>query len=428
MTAVLLLRVPSTGDRVGPVDPPISQGLVAAALRAAGATAEVLDLTWAGERGVDLLATALDDDDLRVVGMSTYQTNIERCRRLAAFVRARRPDVRVLFGGPQATHMPAGGLAAMPEVDGLCRGPAEVVLPRYLAALDGEGGDPQPGFLHRHGGALVDSGRPPPLRDEDCEHSPWELGVWPLDRYPLAVTFASRGCPYGCTFCYTPASSGRKVNATPVDRVVRDVVTVARGTAEHLFFADPIFVVDRGRVERLLDRLAALDVALTLSCELRQEHVDDRLLASMAAAGFVKVAYGLETANAGVLRAVRKPTNLDRFRDVVARTMDHGIAVEVFYMYGLPGETFADVLRTFDFVAGLHPLVDRISEPQQLQLYFGTELAARPAHYGIEVIGTRPPYLSPGTSYRTRHLGPDDFAALEEEWASRQAAAAAGAR
>ena len=415
---ILLLRVPSSGDRVGAIDPPISQGLLAAALRARDVPASVLDLTYAGEHGVDELTAALTDPDLQIVGMSAYQTNTERCLAIARVVKELRPDVKVLMGGPQATHMPASGLAAMPDVDGLCRGPGEHALLEYISALT-RGDSHRPGFLHRVEERVVDGGCPAAPHPDQVA-SPLAAAVWPAERYPFAITFSSRGCPYACAFCYTPASSGRRMLYVPIDLVAREVELLAAAGVRHLFFADPIFIVDQARTRALLARLTALRSGLSFSCELRMEHADDELLAAMAGAGFVKVAYGLESASESLLAGVRKPTSLARFRDAVARTLGHGIAVEVFYMFGLPGETRDDVLRTFDFVASLHPVVNEISEPQQVQLYFGTEILDRHTAYGIELLGERAPYLSPGRSYRTTTLDPDDFAWLEQEWQARR--------
>ncbi|HEX3685560.1 MAG TPA: radical SAM protein [Bryobacteraceae bacterium] len=415
---VLLLRVPSTGDRVGAIDPPISQGLVAASLRTRGFAAEVLDLTWTGDSGLETLATALRDNSLSIVGMSAYQTNMERCLRIAAFIRRMRPDVRILLGGPQATHMPIAGLAAMADVAGLCRGPAEIALPAYIQAL-ARGESSYEGFLHRFEAGIVDGGRPPMPSPAEIR-SPVVDGLWPPDRYSFAVSFSSRGCPYGCSFCYTPASSGRRMLYSPLELVLREVALLASAGVPHLFFADPIFIVDQARTLELLEGLRLLHTGLSFSCELRFEHVTEEILAAMARAGFVKVAYGLETANERVLAGIRKSTDLQRFRETVRRTLAHGIAVEAFYMFGLPGETFDDVLRTFDFVASLHEVTDQISEPQQVQLYFGTNLLDRHQAYGIELLHEGPAYLSPAKNFRTQTLGPDDFSALEEEWKRRR--------
>jgi radical SAM superfamily enzyme YgiQ (UPF0313 family) len=404
------------------VDPPISQGLVAAALRKQGCEAEVLDLTWAGDSGLDRLEAMLREPKLSAVGMSTYQSNIERCLMLARLVRASRPDVHILFGGPQATHMPPAGLAAMPDVDALCRGSAELVLAPYVNALP-RGEFDGCGFLLRRGQSLVDGGHPPHPGPDDIA-SPFEGELWPLDRYPLGVTFSSRGCPYNCAFCYTPGSTGRRMTYLPVARVLRDVVLMARAGVQHILFADPMFVVDRERTLQLLGALSGLDSGVTFSCEARIEYIDAELLTAMSRVRFIKISFGLESANAEVLRGVRKPMDLECFRDVVLQTLSHGIAVETFYMYGLPGETYDDVLRTFDFVASLHDVVDNISEPQQVQLYFGTDLLSSHRAFGIKLLGERPAYLSPARQYRTATLGPDEFGALEQEWQRRHAAKA----
>lgn len=412
-----LLRVPSVGDRVGAIDPPISQGLAAAAVRAEGLEAQVIDLTYDADAGLERLLATLREPGSHVVGMSAYQTNIERCRSIARTVRAVRPDAHVLLGGPQATHMPIAGLAEMPEIDALCRGPAEAALPAFLRSLaDGDGA--YFGFLARREGRAAEFAPLPGARAA-APASPFLQALWPLDRYPFVVMFSSRGCPYGCAFCYTPASSGRKVSYEPLERVFADVAAVAAAGMRHVFFADPIFIVDRRRTLALvrgLERFAA--DGMTFSCELRVEHVDAELLGAMARARFVKVAYGLESANEAVLERVRKPMRLPEFRATVEATLAHGIAAEVFYMYGLPDETFDDVLRTYEFVASLPPVVGRLSEPQQMQLYFGTEVLRNSERFGIEILGKRAAYLSPGKSYRTRHLCPDQFADLEERWSS----------
>jgi len=414
---LVLLRVPSFGDRVGAIDPPISQGLVAAAVRARGFEAEVLDLTYGGDQGLSDLEESLSDSNLRVVGMAAYQTNLIRCLKIAALIRHLRPDIHILLGGPQATHMPLAGLAAMNDIDGLCRGPAEQVLPDYLSAL--VNGGSFPGFLHKCEDQIIDGGRPPVPSFDNLVQSPFEQQIWPLNRYPFTVMFASRGCPYGCAFCYTPASSGRRVSYVPLSRIVSDIALVARAGVKHVFFADPIFVVNRERTIRLLKLLQEQARDISFSCEMRIEHVDAEILENLAKAGFIKVAYGLETASPSVLQRIAKPTDLQYFKQMVEITLDHGIAVEIFCMYGLPGETIFDVHNTFDFIEGLPKSVQEISEPQQFQLYFGTELLMRHREFGIEVLGERPPYFSPGRSYRTQSLGPDEFAELEIEWKRR---------
>ncbi|MCG8427774.1 MAG: cobalamin-dependent protein, partial [Chromatiales bacterium] len=251
---LLLLRVPSTGAAAKCVDPPISQGLIAAAAQARGIRCEVLDLSFHGDDGIDLLLDAMNHRDLRVVGVSAYQTNIERCMQIARLVKGVRGDVKVILGGPQATHMPAIGLEAMPMVDGLCRGAGEHAMPQLLEALRA-GCETVPGFLLRTTDGLIEVGVPVMLPQVDSLPSPFRIPLWPLDRYPLGVLFSNRGCPHNCAFCYTPAASGRRLSQRVKEGVLKDIVAMAKANVEHVFFADPVFLPSAHRPLQLLEDL-----------------------------------------------------------------------------------------------------------------------------------------------------------------------------
>ena len=415
---VLLLRVPSTGEQRFAGDPPISQGLIAAVLWEAGISCEILDLSFEGDSGLNKLLAGLERTDLRVVGMSAFQSNIERCLQIAAIVRRIRSDVRILLGGPQATHMPAIGLREMPMIDGLCRGPGEYALPQYVNALRDAREEVAGWLLRTDSGGFVDS-RAALLPEHETFPSPYQCQLWPLDRYNIGVIFASRGCPYNCSFCYTPAISNQHLSLRTEERILRDILMLAEAGVRHVFFADPIFVVQRERCLRLLRDLGNLHTGITFNCETRVEAIDQELLEALSRAGCISISYGLETASSTVLAGVRKNINIKRFKEIVTMTLEHGILVELFCLYGLPGQTADDVRYTFDFIEGWGLAVQAAAALQQLQLYFGIEILRDPSRFGIEIIGKQPAYLSPGLSFRTTTLGPDEFQALESEWSIR---------
>ncbi|MCG8427884.1 MAG: radical SAM protein, partial [Chromatiales bacterium] len=276
-----------------------------------------------------------------------------------------------------------------------------------------------PGFLLRTTDGLIEAGVPEMLPQVDSLPSPFRIPRWPLDRYPLGVLFSNRGCPHNCAFCYTPAASGRRLSQRVREGVLKDIVEMAKANVEHVFFADPVFLPSAHRPLQLLEDLRELDTGLTFNCELRTEAVTPATLRAMRDAGFISISYGLETASSSVLDGVNKHVDLVRFREIVQMTLEHGIMVELFCIHGLPGQTVDDIKATFDFIESCGPAVQAAAAFQQLQLYFGIELLRDPGRYGIEIIGKRPPYLSPATSFRTASLGPDEFRMLEQEWEAR---------
>lgn len=417
MSEVVLLRMPSEGDTATTRDPPISQGLVAAALHAQGIDAKVVDLSLNAEAGLGALLAQMDEPGLKVVGISAYQSNIERSLRLADSLKKHRSDVKIVLGGPQVTHMPPDGLAEMVPIDALCQVPGEVGFPAFIEALR-ERTHAVPGWLVRTPDGSIERHSPgrwstPP------SPSPYLTAQFAVQDYPVAVVFSSRGCPYNCDFCYTPAASGRRMQYESIDRVVQEIECIATAGVREVFFADPIFVVERERTLVLLERLKDFARDMAFTCEMRIEMADPLLLEKMKEAGFNRISFGLESVSATVLERIKKPMEMERFEVAIKSAIALEVGVELFCLYGLPEQRLDDVRRTFDFVESFGPAVQAAVEPQQLQLYFGTAIAAKPQDYGIEVIGSRPAYLSPGTHYRTRWLGPEEFYAIEEEWERR---------
>jgi radical SAM superfamily enzyme YgiQ (UPF0313 family) len=127
------------------------------------------------------------------------------------------PDAVLVAGGEHVTALPAETLAAMPEVDAAVLGEGEETLAELLGCLAG-GGDPASvaGVVAR-GGSGPRFG-PPRKRIRAIDDIPapaWDL--LPLESYlgnekgfgvnrgRSMPVLATRGCPYRCTFCSSPA-------------------------------------------------------------------------------------------------------------------------------------------------------------------------------------------------------------------------------
>ena len=88
----------------------------------------------------------------------------------------------------------------------------------------------------------------------------------------------------------------------------------------------------------------------------------------------VWVELGLQTVNEEVAQRMNRCYALPVFEDAYRRLKEAGLTVIVHVIFGLPGETREDMLRTVRYLAGLEPVLDGI-KLQMLHILKGTKLA-----------------------------------------------------
>jgi anaerobic magnesium-protoporphyrin IX monomethyl ester cyclase len=232
-----------------------------------------------------------------------------------------------------------------------------------------------------------------------------------------AILLGSRGCPYRCAFCYTPAAFGKKIRYHSVDRVMEEIRWIVGKGLSRFWFADPSFTFDGKRVHQLLDTILSEELKADMWLETRVDLVEKGLLTKMRRAGVHTIAYGLESASEKVLEKIGKPLDLDRVEKAIRLAQEAGIEVELFSQYGLPGESYEDALKTFQFVQDNGVRVRGNTNPQQMQIYFGTEIERDPERFGIRSFPeTFPRYLSLGSRYETEAMTQEEIQQIGRLW------------
>jgi anaerobic magnesium-protoporphyrin IX monomethyl ester cyclase len=171
---------------------------------------------------------------------------------------------------------------------------------------------------------------------------------------PFATVQVMRGCPYGCSFCRTPAFSGRQTRMRPVDAVLEELHDlVARGIRDVAFLADT-FTVRREYTVALCDALAGL--GLRWYCTTRVDRVDEDLCRRMARAGCAAVAFGIESPDAWTLARVGKEfaaTTEVVVRGAIEAARAAGIQTLGYFILGFPWEDASALWATARYARGL---------------------------------------------------------------------------
>ncbi len=126
---------------------------------------------------------------------------------------------------------------------------------------------------------------------------------------------------------------------------------------------------------RMLDALRAtwgLAPGAEVTTEANPDSVTREGLAELAAGGFTRVSFGMQSAVPHVLAALERTHDPDRVPQAVAWAREAGLAVSLDLIYGTPGETLEDWRRSLDAVVACG--VDHVSA-YALTVEEGTKMA-----------------------------------------------------
>ncbi len=268
-------------------------------------------------------------------------------------------DVPVIVGGVHLGIYPLETLAHR-AIDYGVTGEAETTLVPLLVALS-RGEEPRgvPGVVYRDGeGRVRVTAAAPLLQNIDAAPFPArhliDNGLYYsfVSRYRnFSPIITSRGCPYRCIFCEQGSKPFRGRSAANVAAEL-EVGHREHGVCEFDFF-DSSFTIDKARVLAVCDEIRKRKLDIAWSARSRPDCVDREMLRAMARAGCMRIYYGIESGNTGILATLRKHSDLEQIRQVLDETRRAGIDTFGYFMIGSPGETFETVEQTIRFAIRL---------------------------------------------------------------------------
>jgi len=328
-----------------------------------------------------------------VVGLSCYVWNIRLLMAVAARVKARRPDIRVVVGGPEVGPVGAAVLMAHPAVDVVVCSEGELPFAGLIDAWrHGRDLSEVPGIVYRDGDRLVETAESPVLRDLNALPSPHDARyVGAGDGHGRVASIETqRGCVFRCNFCFYNKDLSIRNRRFDLDRVKREILFWLARDIDELFLMDPVFNLYADRAKEICRFIAAHNTRrIGVHAEVWAEFIDDELAALMKAANVVFLEVGLQTTDTGVLATVERRLKVQKFMDGIGHLAAHGLTYELQLIYGLPGETVDSFRRSLDFAARLEP-PDLSVFP--LMVLPGTELWRKAGPMGLR-FSPDPPYF-----------------------------------
>ncbi|MDO8774247.1 MAG: DUF4080 domain-containing protein [Burkholderiaceae bacterium] len=355
-------------------------------------------------RQTEELAAELLRLNPKVIGFGVYIWNVTPTCALVKRLKAQRPDIRIVLGGPEVSHE-TGEQEIVQLADHVITGWGDVSFPKLCRAL-----------LY---------GPKPLMKVIPGEQPPLDQIALPYAHYSdadlahrLLYVEASRGCPFKCEFCLS--SLDKTAWAFDLELFLGELSTLYARGARNFKFVDRTFNLKIDASVRILqfflDKLnnaqvpagppqgelaptggsaareaASVGASLFVHFEVIPDHLPDRLKDMIARfpPGVLQFEVGIQSFNVDVQQRISRRQDNDKTVANLAWLVQQSNAhLHTDLIFGLPGESLASFGAGFDRLHALKPHEIQLGILKRLR---GTPIARHTLEHGM-VYDPLPPY------------------------------------
>ena len=273
----------------------------------------------------------------RLVGLGVYIWNALQTRHLLGLLKQIAPELIVVLGGPEVSHVPMR--VDFAQADYIIQGEGELCFAELCAAL----------FAGKAPGQRLLAATTP---EPDDLQLPYHLYSDTDIAHRLVYVEASRGCPFGCEFCLS--SMDKRVRTFAPAPFLAALEALWQRGARTFKFVDRSFNLSLRNTLAILDFFLAKEPPFHAHFEVVPEHFPQELKERLRRfpPGCLQLEIGIQTLQPEVAAAIGRRIDVSRIRDnlrfLATQTTAH---LHLDLIIGLPGESLED------FAAGLNQLV-----------------------------------------------------------------------
>jgi radical SAM superfamily enzyme YgiQ (UPF0313 family) len=266
------------------------------------------------------------------------------------------PELYVVLGGPHATFA-GSSIAKHPCIDAVCRGEGEGAFADFLQRHPHGDYLKTPNFVfHIDGQTIVNPMRP--LMDIN------ELPLPDYDFIPRSivdkmVVFASRNCPYSCTYCfnreyrrfYREDTGAKTVYTTmTVDRFMRELRYLKeKYEFKYFYFQDDVFPIARNWITEFAERYPK-EIGLPFHVGLNPVMITEDIVAKLSQAGLRSLNMAIESGSPRIRKQImdRPPATNEEIIEVSLLLRKYGVYINTQNIIMSPTETLEEAKQTLE--------------------------------------------------------------------------------
>jgi len=325
------------------------------------------------------------------IGLYSTAFGWKKAKKTAAALKQKIKGVFIAVGGPYPVAVQEQCLEDCSDIDAVVTGEGEITAVEMLEKLgSGKTLDGVEGVAFRSNDAIIKNSPRPLITDLDSLPFPARDLLGEAGRYipppatykrkPVAVIMTARGCNRRCLYCFQIdkyRESGIRYRS--VENVMAEVELVLSQGYREIKFIDDTLAADYNRAMTIAGEIKRRGLDFTWFASAVVNQVDKPLLQAFKDAGCWAILFGAESGVQKDLNAIRKGITPEQTRKAVRAAQEVGLTVYTPFLFGIPGQTYEDGLKSIEFALELDP---DIANFHAITPFPGTELYDNIEKYG----------------------------------------------
>lgn len=367
---------------------PLGTLYVAAYLKQAGHQVDFLNGAFISH---DEIMRSLAEIRPDVVGLYSTTFGWDRAQKTAAAIKELLPETFIVVGGPYAVAVQEKCLEDCHTIDAVVSGEGELTMAELLRRLENnEDLAGVEGLVFRDNQTITKNPPRPLISDLDAIPFPARELLGDADKYipppatyrrrPVAVIMTSRGCNRRCLYCFQIDKYRKSgIRFRSIDNVMEEIELVLSQGYREIKFIDDTLAADYDRAMTIAKEIQKRNLDFTWFVSACVNQVDKELLRAFKDAGCWAILFGAESGVQKDLNTIRKGITVGQIEKAVKAAKEVGLFVYTPFLFGIPGQTFADGLKSIEFACRINP---DIANFHAITPFPGTELYDNIEKYG----------------------------------------------
>lgn len=301
----------------------------------------------------------ITEHDIDVLGFACYIWNIEMTLHVVDMVKAVRPDIKIVLGGPEVSFTADELLERCPNIDYIVQGEGEEAFHALVTALQlgNDGLDPMiPGVRGRRDGSILGSLEAVEVSDLSSIPFPYTEEDMEDLEHKIIYYESSRGCPFSCQYCL----SGNKntVRFFPQERTLEELQWFIDHGVKQVKFVDRTFNCAPHHHRPLMEFMRDSDTDMNFHLEMEPELMTEweTNILCETPPGRIQIEVGVQSTHKKTLDAINRyndwPYIQKSIRPIIQAGRTH---VHMDLIVGLPHEDFNRFGQSFNDLFSLQP-------------------------------------------------------------------------
>ena len=301
----------------------------------------------------------ITEHDIDILGFACYIWNIEMTLHVVDMVKAVRPDIKIVLGGPEVSFTADELLARCPNIDYIVQGEGEEAFHALVTALQlgNDGLDPViPGVRGRRDDSILGSTEAVEVHDLSTIPFPYTEADMEDLEHKIIYYESSRGCPFSCQYCL----SGNKntVRFFPQERTLKELQWFIDHGVKQVKFVDRTFNCAPHHHRPLMEFMRDSDTDMNFHLEMEPELMTDweTNILCETPPGRIQIEVGVQSTHKKTLDAINRyndwPYIQKSIRPIIQAGRTH---VHMDLIVGLPHEDFNRFGQSFNDLFSLQP-------------------------------------------------------------------------